>query len=121
MSMNTPNPSDSGSEITEPSTSERLQDRIQDVSCELAEKGKTCVVQNPITVTISIFLLGLLVGALCSTLSPKKRLPARSKCDVVDDIVARISERLPNLKKQNGWSDSLLGQCQHAGKKLKFW
>lgn len=84
------------------------------------QTGRDYARENPLVLAGCALVLGLVVGILCGYREPKRKDPAQAVRDVVDDVLAQISDGLSHLKKSANDS-SFLQHCQDASRKLKWW
>jgi len=87
------------------------------------EIGKNYVRENPFPVILGAFILGTILGIAVSQREPRPRETKEKVRELADDIVAQISDRLPDFKKLRGayLNSPLVEQAQEMGKKLKWW
>ncbi len=89
------------------------------------EIGKNYVRENPFPVILGAFILGTILGIAVSQREarPQPKETKEKMRELADDIVAQISDRLPDFKKLRGayLNSPLVEQAQEMGKKLKWW
>jgi len=117
--MNKP-PSNNDPDLAKDSLQE-IASETQARAGEVLKSSQATVRENPLLFALGAFTVGMIIGSLCNVREPRRKDTSEVARDLVDDIVSRISDRLSNFKKQSCCSSSLLGQCQHVGKKLKWW
>lgn len=105
---------------------EKLQNAAQVAQTkaqDALELGKNYVRENPLPVILGAFVLGTILGIAVSQREPRPRETREKVRDLADDIVAQISDRLPDFKKLGSsyLNSPLVEQAQEVGKKLKWW
>lgn len=81
------------------------------------------VKSNPFPVILGAFILGTILGIAVSQRESRPKETSEKVRDLADDIVAQITDRLPDFKKLRGayLNSPLVEQAQEVGKKLKWW
>lgn len=116
------NPSDSENTPDTPAENlKALAASAQSKAQDALQAGQDYAKENPVVLIGGALVLGIVIGLLCGHREPKRKETTEIARDLLDDVLAQISDRLPNFKKASCCPSSILKGCQDAGKKLKWW
>jgi len=115
----------SGMNEFNPENSDSPTDNLEAMACTVQDKAQEAIKasqdyarENPAIVVIGALVFGVVIGILCAHREPKRKDNTQAACDLMDNVLSQISDRLPNFKKQASCPSSMLKEC---GQKLKWW
>lgn len=88
---------------------------------QISESGQKYARENLTVVGLGILAIGIIIGLSCGSRTPKRKTTSATARALAEDIMSKISDRLPKLKKEDCCPSSILKHCQEAGKNLKWW